>query len=109
VITEEKEEKLKEFIKMLEAHIKSKSGGPFSRSLSELEFLDEGLEELRLLNWMEVPVAVFEIEIDGITEDNPTYEEELEKIFDQLGELITFNRKMKSNQIYVFPMKLTGY
>ncbi|MEN6460698.1 MAG: hypothetical protein ABFC94_04910 [Syntrophomonas sp.] len=109
VITEEKEVKLKEFIKMLESHIKSKSSGPFSLSLSDLEFLDDGLEELKLLNWMEVPVKVFELEIEGICQDNEIYEEELGKIFDLLEELITFNRKMNSNQIYVYPMKLTGY
>lgn len=109
VITEEKEAKLKEFIKMLESHIKSKSSGPFSRSLSDLEFLDEGLQELRLLNWMEVPVTVFEIEIEGITEENDTYEEELGKILDLLEQLIIFNRPKDSSQIYVYPMRLTGY
>lgn len=109
VITKEKEEKLKDFIEMLESHIKSKSSGPFSRSLSDLEFLDEGLEELKLLNWMEVPVSVFEIEIEGIAEDNPAYEEELGKIFDLLEQLIIFNRKPNSNLIYVYSMKLTGY
>jgi hypothetical protein len=109
VITEEKEAKLKEFIGMLESHIKSKSSGPFSRSLADLEFLDEGLEELRLLNWMEVPVAVFEVDIEGLLPEDELYEEEFNKILNYLESLFIFNRKPDSNQIYVYPQRLAGY
>lgn len=106
VITEEKEEQLKEFISLLENHIKSKSQGPFSRPLSELAFLEEGLEELKLLNWLEIPVGLFEIKIDGTSADQEISEKQLEEILDLLPQYLTFNRKGKSNQIYVYPQGL---
>jgi len=106
VITKEKEEKLKDFIQLLESHIKSKSRAPFSMPLSELEFLNEGLQELKLLNWMELPVSVFEITLD---EGKDNDEDEIEKILDLLQNIITYNRKKDSNIIYVYPIGLTQY
>ena len=100
VITKEKEEKLKVIIGLIESHIKSKSRAPFSMPLTELEFLKEGLEELRLLNWIEVPVYVFEI-IPADAE-----EEEMEKILSLLENICTYNLKKDSNLIYVYQLGL---
>jgi hypothetical protein len=105
VITKEKEEKLKKFIELLESHIKSKSRAPFSIPLTELEFLNEGLQELKLLNWIELPVYVFKIVLD----DQIISEEEMEKIFNLLQNIFTYNRKKDSNTIYVYPIGLTQY
>ncbi|NLO03398.1 MAG: hypothetical protein GX126_13950 [Bacteroidales bacterium] len=104
VISEEKEEQLKLFINMLETHIKSKSRAPFSVPLSDLEFLDEGLQELRLLNWMEVPVSVFRV---SLPED--ASEEDYENTFDLLKEIFTFNRKVNTSDIYIYPQNLTVF
>ncbi len=106
VITPEKEQKLQDFIKLLESHIKSKQRAPFSMPLSELEFLDEGLQELKLLNWLEVPVSVFEISIDV---DESAYEDEMEKILNLLQDFMTLKRKKDSNFIYVYPSGLTKF
>jgi hypothetical protein len=102
-ITPEKEEKIKSFIGQMEAHIKSKPKAPFSMPLSELGFLDEGLQELKLLNWMQLPASSFEI----ITDNND--EEEIEKVLQLLESIFTFNRKGESNIILVYPQGLTRY
>lgn len=102
-ITPEEEERLKSFISLMEAHIKSKPKAPFSMPLSQLEFLDEGLQELKLLNWMQLPASLFEI----VTESDD--EEELEKIIRLLESMLTFNRQKESNLIYVYPIGLTTY
>ncbi|MDD3268190.1 MAG: hypothetical protein PHX14_02620 [Syntrophomonadaceae bacterium] len=99
-ITEEKEQKLKNFISILETHIKSKSRAPFSLPVNELEFLEEGLEELKLLNWMEVPVAKFELQVSYI-EGEP--EEQLSSVLDYLGSIMTFKSEKDSNYIHVYP------
>ncbi len=105
LITEEKEEKLKKIIGMMEAHIKRKDQAPFSMPISALEFLDEGLEELRMLNWMEIPVAVFQISLDdNIAKD--CYEDELEKILNGMEELMIFSRPEQSDLIWVYPYQL---
>ena len=105
VITEEKEELLKKFISLLEAHIKRRDNSPFSLPISELDFLDEGLEELRLLNWMEVPVAVFQLSLDGDL-NNDDYQEELDKILTQLERLMIYSRPAEGNLIWVYPFLL---
>ncbi len=104
VISPEKEEQLKTFIDLLETHIKSKSRAPFSLPLSELAFLDEGLQELRLLNWMEVPVALFRL---SLPED--ASEDDHENIREFLKQLFTFKNKADSNDIYIYPQGLTAY
>lgn len=106
VIDPEKEAQLKYFIGKLESHIKSKPRAPFSMSLDELDFLGEGLQELRLLNWLESPVAVFEIELVNKANNS---EEELEGIYELLTDLFTFNKKADSNIIYVYSNRLTIY
>jgi len=102
-ITPQEEERLQWFIGLMEAHIKSKPKAPFSMPLSQLEFLDEGLEELKLLNWMQLPASLFEI----ITDNND--EEEIEKILQLLESIFTFNRQGNSNTIIVYPQGLTRY
>jgi len=105
LITPEKEELLKKFIKMMEDHIKSKDNAPFSQPVSALEFLDEGLEELRLLNWMEIPVTVWEISLDeSLGED--VYQDELEKVLNLLEDLMIFSRPDKGNMLWVYPYSL---
>ncbi|MGI5912478.1 MAG: hypothetical protein ACOX6E_07870 [Syntrophomonadaceae bacterium] len=100
-ITPEEENKLQFFIKLMENHIKSKTKAPFSIPLSMLEFMDEGLQELKLLNWMQLKASVFEI----VGADS---EEEMEKILEFLETICTFNRS-ESNIIYVYPKGLTTY
>ncbi|KUG04718.1 hypothetical protein ASZ90_017857 [hydrocarbon metagenome] len=106
VIDPEKEAQLKYFIEKLETHIKSKPRAPFSMPVSELEFLGEGLQELRLLNWLESPVSVFEVILNKECDD---IEEEKDKIFDLLADLFTFNKKPDSSMIYVYSNRLTIY
>ncbi|MGI6413958.1 MAG: hypothetical protein ACOXZ5_10050 [Syntrophomonadaceae bacterium] len=103
LITQEQEEKLKYFINLLEKHIKSKSLAPFSMPLSELEFLGEGVNELRFLYWMEALVAVFEVETEGQNEN------EMESVYNIISNMCTYNRVENTNLIYVYPLSLTKY
>lgn len=102
VVNPEREEMLKLFLSKLEKHIKSKSKAPFSIPYSDLEFLEEGLQELRLLNWMELDVAVCNVNVDGD-------QEAFEKTLALLENFITFNRVEDTNSIYVYPSGLTKY
>ncbi|NLB87721.1 MAG: hypothetical protein GX790_00630 [Syntrophomonadaceae bacterium] len=102
VVNPEREEMLKLFIAKLEKHIKSKPKAPFSIPYSELEFLEEGLQELRLLNWMELDVAVCKVIVDGD-------QDVLDKTLELLENFITFNRVDDTNTIYVYPSGLTKY
>lgn len=104
VISAEKEEQLKSFINLLETHIKSKSRAPFSIPFSELAFLDEGLQELRLLNWMEMPVSLFHVSLPA-----DASEEDYESTYEFLKGIFVFNKKAGSHDIYVYPMGLTAY
>lgn len=106
VMSPEKEKKLKTFIERLEKHIKSKARTPFSAPIAELEFLDNGLEELQLLNWMEIPVSLFTIEFMDPGDDN---DDNLENVLSYLENLITFNRREDTQDIYVYPSNLTTY
>ncbi|MEA4923840.1 MAG: hypothetical protein VB084_00900 [Syntrophomonadaceae bacterium] len=105
VITEEREELLKKFIGMMEDHIKRKDQAPFSTPIADLEFLDEGLEELRLLNWIEIPVAIFQVTLDPDIKDEDQAEE-LEKITTWLEGLMVFSWSADSRQIRVYPYTL---
>jgi hypothetical protein len=105
LITEEKEAQLKKIIGMLENHIKRKDQSPFSMPISALEFLDEGLEELRLLNWMEIPVSVFQLSLDDNIEKD-SYEDELENILNWMEDLMIFSRPENSDLIWVYPYNL---
>jgi hypothetical protein len=105
-ITPEYEEKLKFFIGRMEKHIKSKPKAPFSMPLEDLKFLDEGLEEMKLLNWMQIPVSIFEIVPRGF---DPADELAAEKVFNFLESIFTFNRWPESLRIAVYPSGLTRY
>jgi hypothetical protein len=98
-VSKEKEEKLEVFIKKLETHIKSKARAPFSMSLEEMSFLGEGLDELRLLNWQQVNLFLFEIVIDEPEQDEDVWEE-LMGFFNTLFTCVRINN---SNVIKVFP------
>lgn len=108
VITPEKEEKLNYFINLLETHIKSKANAPFSMPLSELEFLEDGLEELKLLNWAELPVSIFNISLDACL-DKESYAEETEKIVSYLESLMIIRHYKGSDLFYVYPSNLVRY
>ncbi len=103
-ISPEKEERLKSFIYLLETHIKSKSRAPFSIPLEDLAFLEEGLQELRLLNWMEVPVSLFRLVLP-----DDAGEDDYENTYDFLKEVFTFNKKSNTHDIYVYPLGLTAF
>jgi len=104
IIDPEQESRLKQLIALMEAHIKSKSRAPFSIPMEDLDFLGEGLEEVKLLNWAEVEVAVFRLEVLG--EEEPA-DADLEAIFDLLEGLLTFKRVEDSDLIYVYPSRLS--
>lgn len=106
LIDAEQESRLKQLIGLMETHIKSKSRAPFSIPVEDLEFLGEGLEELKLLNWAEVAVTMFRIDMP---EQEEPSEEDLEPIFDLLEDLFTYKRVGESNLIYVYPSRLTMY
>ncbi|MCX5780120.1 MAG: hypothetical protein NTV45_04750 [Firmicutes bacterium] len=105
LITPDQEILLKKFIDMLESHIKRKDRAPFSMPVGELAFLDEGLQELRLLNWMEIPVAVFQLSLeDTVSADD--YSDELDKVLSLLERLTVFSRSADNNLIWVYPLLL---
>lgn len=106
LIDAEQESRLKQLIGLMETHIKSKSRAPFSIPVEDLEFLGEGLEELKLLNWAEVAVTVFRVEV---AEQGETSEEDMEPILELLDSLFTYKRVGESDQIYVYPSRLTMY
>jgi hypothetical protein len=109
VITPEKEKQLEDFIKILEQYIKSKPSGPFSLPVSELEFLEEGLQELKLLNWREIPVSLFEIVLEQALDGENAYAEQLESVFDLLKTLTVCNPGKTVGQVYVYPSSLIGF
>ncbi|MBO8159093.1 hypothetical protein [Thermosyntropha sp.] len=105
-ITVEKEQKLQHFINMMEKHIKSKSKAPFSMPYSELAFLEEGLEELKLLNWMEADIALFEIKVYNLEKSSSEY---IENIVEVLNNYLICKQIDDSNLIYVYPNWITKY
>lgn len=108
-LTPEQEKNLESFIKKLESHIKKKSQAPFSMPVSELEFLGDGLEELRLLNWMELPILKFSV-IDAEPDRSAEQEEEiLENILESFQDYMIIIRSDNSNVFYAYPYRLTAY
>ena len=101
VLTEDQEARLKKFINILEEHIKRKDQTPFSVPIKDLEFLDDGLGELRLLNWQEIPVTVFELVLPESGEGDE--EERMEPIIDLLERLAIFTRPGDNNLIWIYP------
>lgn len=110
VLTPEQEKNLESFIKRLEAHIKKKSRAPFSMPVPELEFLGDGLEELRLLNWMELPVLRFSIVLDDEKELSAEQEEEImEQIMESFQDYMIISRVENSRDFISYPYRLTAY
>lgn len=107
LISEKEEERLKLLIERMETHIKSKSQAPFSLPLEELEFLGEGLEELKLLNWMEVSVTKFNISF--YETDADSREDDLEAVMVFLEDIMTVKRIADSSYVYVYPSHITAY
>lgn len=105
LMTPDQEVLLKRFIEMLESHIKRKDRAPFSVPIAELDFLDEGLQELRLLNWMEIPVAVFQLSLDD-TIPTDDYPDELDKVRSLLERLMVFSQPEDNNLIWIYPFAL---
>jgi len=102
VISADTEILLKRFIDLMEGHIKSKARSPFSRPVSELEFLDEGLQELRLMNWMDMPVSVFELTLnENVDQDN--FESEMDNVLSVLEGVMIFSRPAGTNLLWVYP------
>lgn len=101
ILTKDQEARLQKFIDMLEEHIKRKDQTPFSVPIEDLEFLDEGLQELRLLNWSEIPVAVFELVLPE--SGDADREETIEPISNLLARLTIFKRPAGSSLIWVYP------
>ncbi len=102
MVTPEREKSLRLFLSKLESHIKSKVRAPFSIPYTELEFLEEGIKELRLLNWIELDVAVCEITIEGDEED-------MEAALEEMENYLMFNRVENTNTLYIYPSSLTRY
>ncbi|MGE5397469.1 MAG: hypothetical protein ACM3MK_08055 [Chitinophagales bacterium] len=98
VLTPEREQKLIEFIDRIRVYLSSQGHekAPFSIKVDELSFLEEGLEELRLLCWQSIPVYIFEIQWN---EAEPENNEAVESV---LKDLLVFNWKGDS-QILVYP------
>lgn len=99
-VTPEKEALLKAFIQKLEQHVKSKSGTPFSLPMNELDFLEDGLEELQLLNWLQVPVCSFNLIAETANED------EFDALLRELSALMVCAWQADRGCLYVFPQTL---
>ena len=107
-ITPEKEEKLEYFIGLLEDHIKTQAQAPFSRSIQDLEFLDDGLRELKLLNWTEVTVSIFELHLQEEM-DAEQQEDAFTEVVNMLESYMICKREPDSNLLYVYPSNLIRY
>jgi hypothetical protein len=93
VIDPEQEKFLQAFIAQLETYVKSKSQAPFTVPLAQLAFLQEGLNELKLLNWSEIPVAVFRLEAAA----------DADAAVGQLEGLMTLSYQPETQTLYVYP------
>jgi hypothetical protein len=103
MVTPEKEQKLLDFINKIQNYLDNKPypNRPFSLPVEELEFLEEGLQELKLLCWQTIPVYVFEVN-PLVPSDSPDYEparQEMDKI---LSDLLVFGWQGE-NRILVYP------
>ena len=99
-ITPEKELRLNKFIKDLEQHIKSKSTAPYSLPMDELDFLEEGLEELQLLNWLQVPTYEFRLTCTDCDE------EQFESLVQDLNNVMVCAWQAERQLLYVYPQNM---
>lgn len=102
VFTPEKEQKLLDFINRIQAHMSDNAyrNTPFSIPVSEMQFLEEGLEELKLLCWQVVPVYVFDIEF-SVPLSSPEYEAVKDQVELVLSDLFVYNWQGE-NRILVY-------
>jgi len=108
LVSEEKERLLNAFLDRLRAHLSLErdGNGPFSILIDDLQFLEEeGLEELKYLNWVEIPVYVFEVK-GRIAPDNDDYPEFFTTVNQILDELLVYNWVPGTNLIYAYPQSL---
>ncbi len=102
VLTPEKEQRLLDFINQIRTHMNDNAyrNSPFSVPVAEMEFLEEGLEELKLLCWQLAPVYVFEIEL-SVSSSSAEYEEARDKVDQVLSDLFIYNWQGE-NRILVY-------
>lgn len=108
LVSEEKERLLNLFLDRLKQHLaRNKYGnGPFSVRVEELQFLEEeGLEELKYMNWLEIPVYVLEVKVK-VSPDDEEYDEYMETVNHVLDELLVYNWVPGTNLIYTYPQGL---
>ncbi len=92
MLTPEQEQSLLNFLNRIQKHLAENPyrRTPFSVRVDELEFLEEGIKELKLLCWQQAPVHLFEIDYP-----EAATEEERERLKDQteqiLAELFVYN------------------
>ena len=92
VLTPEKEQKLLDFINRIHAHLSDNAyrNTPFSVPVAEMQFLEEGLEELKLLCWQVMPVHVFEIEY-SVPVSSPDFEPIKDQVELILSDICVYN------------------
>ncbi|MGE5544309.1 MAG: hypothetical protein ACM3UW_04985 [Bacillota bacterium] len=102
VLTPEKEQKLLDFINRIQSHLSDNAyrNTPFSVPVEEMRFLEEGLEELKLLCWQEVPVHIFEIGF-SVPESSPEFESVKDQVDLILSDLFVYNWQGE-NRILVY-------
>ena len=97
VLTPERENLLNNFVQKLEAYARKRTNTPFSIPLADLEFLGEGWQELKMLNWFEVPISVFALHTDA---------EQQEEAIGELKNLMLMNYDEAKHLIYVYPREM---
>jgi len=92
VLTPEKEQKLLDFINRIQTHLSDNAyrNTPFSIPVEEMQFLGEGLEELKLLCWQVMPVYVFEIEY-SVPVSSPDFEAAKDQVELVLSDIFLYN------------------
>lgn len=92
VLTPDKEQKLLDFINRIKTHMSDNAyrNSPFSVPVAEMQFLEEGLEELKLLCWQVVPVYVFDIQF-SIPPSSPEFESVKDQVDQVLSDLFVYN------------------
>jgi len=92
VIEPEKERKLLEFIERIRTHMSDNAyrNTPFSVPVTEMQFLEEGLEELKLLCWQVAPVYTFAVEFP-LSPEAEGYEAVRDEVGQILSDLFVYN------------------
>lgn len=109
LITEEKEKLLTAFTQKVEYYLTYRrtglGNGPFSVPVDELAFLEEGVEELRYLQWHKVPV--YQVKVLNNNGGTPS-PQEWDNIEQVLGTTLIYNRISSDDysSIYVYPVSL---